>query len=221
MTSPHDRFTELHVLLQAYEWTGGHAFDDTMEAPGAGLTSYLRVIAPTPQRAAAAVREIDDLLTVGLFSDEIADDVDLLPHLEPPTGASVEDCLRVVRHHLCQFLAKPPTDGAVPRPQTRWEWRERFPGLSHLLGSYFHQDFSREYGSHAEAINDYLAQEAPEDHQAAAHDIESFLAMNPTPDELQQAARALDLRILPPAGISLRQWLLDIRGILTHHRPNA
>lgn len=106
MAPIHDRFTELHDLLQAYEWSG-NTFDDTMEAPGAALTSYLRVVAAKPQRAAAAVRELDDLLAVGLFSDEVADDVDLLPHIEPPSGVSVEDCLRVIRHHLSHFLAKP------------------------------------------------------------------------------------------------------------------
>ncbi|MFE2471123.1 contact-dependent growth inhibition system immunity protein [Streptomyces mirabilis] len=216
MAPIHDRFTELHDLLQAYEWSG-NTFDDTMEAPGAALTSYLRVVAAKPQRAAAAVRELDDLLAVGLFSDEVADDVDLLPHIEPPSGVSVEDCLRVIRHHLSHFLAKPSADGSTHRPQTAWEWRERFPALAHLLGSYFHQDFSAEYQSHAEAVDDYLALESPEDHRAAATDIDAFIAANPNDDDLTEAARVLGLRIAPPKGVPLRQWLIDIRDILTHH----
>ncbi|GAA2288677.1 contact-dependent growth inhibition system immunity protein [Streptomyces kunmingensis] len=216
MTSTHDRFTELHDLLQAYEATG-HTFDDTMEAPGKALASYLRVVAATPQRAASAVRELDDLLAVGLFSDEIADEVDLLPHIEPPSGVGVEDCLRVVRHHLERFLTKPPADIPSRRPGTVWEWRERFPALAHLMGSYFHQDFSAEYGSHAEALDDYLALESPQDHRATAANIDAFLAINRTDDELAEAIRVLGLRVAPPKGVSLRQWLSDVRGILTHH----
>lgn len=85
--TPTDRFRELRDLLRAYESTG-HAFDDTLEAPGAALSSYLRTSAFAPGRAEAAAREIDDLLAVGLFSDEIADDVDLLPHIEPPRASA-------------------------------------------------------------------------------------------------------------------------------------
>ncbi|MFE2964283.1 contact-dependent growth inhibition system immunity protein [Streptomyces sp. NPDC059340] len=215
MTPPDDRFKELRELLRAYEWTG-HAFDDTLEAPGAALSSYLRTAAYAPERAESAVREIDDLLATGLFSNQIADDVDLLPHITPPQGVGVEDCLRVVRHHLDQFLAKPPAPSPALRPQTSWEWRRRFPALSHLLTSYFHQDFSLEYASHAEAIDDYLSAEAPEDHRAAVHDIDGILAVNPTDDELKEAARVLGLREPPPEGVSLRQWLMDIEGIITH-----
>ncbi|WLW52521.1 contact-dependent growth inhibition system immunity protein [Streptomyces sp. YU58] len=216
MTSTDDRFQELRELLRSYEWTG-HTFDDTMEAPGTALGSYLRIAAYAPRRAAAAVREIDDLLGTGLFRDEIADDVDLLPHIAPPHGVSVEDCLRVVRHHLDQFLAKPSAPRPALRPQTSWEWRRRFPALSHLLTSYFHQDFSLEYQSHAEAIADYLSAEAHEDHEAAARDINGFLAVNPTDDELQEGVRVLGLRITPPQDVPLRRWLTDLQGIITHH----
>jgi hypothetical protein len=60
-----DRFHELSRLLSAYESTD-EIFDDTMEASGRALKSYLRTVARTPDRAAAAVCEIDDLLEVGL-----------------------------------------------------------------------------------------------------------------------------------------------------------
>ncbi|MGW1183835.1 contact-dependent growth inhibition system immunity protein [Streptomyces drozdowiczii] len=213
--TPTDRFRELRDLLRAYESTG-HTFDDTLEAPGAALSSYLRTSAFAPGRADAAAREIDDLLAVGLFSDEIADDVDLLPHIEPPKGVGVEDCLRAVRHHLGNFLAKRPAPKADLRPQTSWEWRHRFPALSHLLTSYFHQDFSLEYESRAEAIDDYLSAAAPEDHAAVVQEVDGFLTVNPSDDDLAEAARVLGLRVTPPSDVTLRQWLIDIKGIIQH-----
>ncbi|BFO17218.1 hypothetical protein SHKM778_36060 [Streptomyces sp. KM77-8] len=42
-------------------------------------------------------------------------------------------------------------------PQSRWEYRERFPELSQFLGGHFHQDFFDEYASYTEAVDDYLA----------------------------------------------------------------
>ncbi|MFJ8019736.1 contact-dependent growth inhibition system immunity protein [Streptomyces sp. NPDC096311] len=215
--TPPDRFKELRELLRAYEWTG-HAFDDTVETPGIALSAYMRTASYAPERVTAAVREIDDLLTVGLFNDDIADDVDLLPHIDPPRGIGVEDCLRVVRQHLEHFLAAPPAPRPSARPKISWEWRERFPALAHFLGAYFYQgSFEVEYQSHAEAVDDYLSAEAPEDHRAAVHDIDGVLAMNPTDDELKEGARVLGLREPPPEGVSLRQWLTDIQGIITHH----
>lgn len=145
VTLSNDRFSELRELLRSYAETG-YAFDYTEDHRGAALSAYLRLAAFDPARAAEAAAEIDDLLAVGLFNDEIADDVDLLPHINPPRGKTVESCLAVIGRHLRQFLAEPETPSQSP-PQTTWEWRERFPELSHLLGAYFHQDFSLEYSS--------------------------------------------------------------------------
>lgn len=73
-----------------------------------------------------------------------------------------------------------------------------------------------EYESHAEAADDYLFGEPVEDVRRAASDVTEFLALNPSEDELHEAAAALGLSEPPPAGVSLRQWLTDIRGITTH-----
>ena len=222
MTPVDDRFHELRRLLQAYEQPG-YAFDDTSETPGAALSAYLRTAAFAPERAAAAVREIRDLLTVGLFSEEIADDVELLPHIDPPGGVSVEDCLRVIQQHLERFLAAPPLPRPSARPALSWEWHERFPALAHFLGAYFYQDsLTMEYQSHAEALDDYLSGEPTEDIRKTTSEIQQFLALNPSADELTDAATALGLSEPPPAGVSLREWLIDVQGILTHHlRPAA
>ncbi|WP_327579098.1 MULTISPECIES: contact-dependent growth inhibition system immunity protein [unclassified Streptomyces] len=153
----------------------------------------------------------------GIFSDEIADDVDLLPRIEPPKGVGVEECLRVVRHHLSNFLPKRPAPKAGFRPQTSREWQDRFPALSHLLTSYFHQDFSLEYQSRREAIDDYLSIESREDQEAVDQEVDGFLAVNTSDDDLKDANRVLGLRITPPDDVTLRQWRLDIQGILRHH----
>lgn len=212
-----DRFHELSRLLSAYESTG-EVFDDTLEAPGCALNSYLRTAARTPDRAATAVREIDDLLAVGLFSDGIADDVDLLPHIEPPRGVSVEDCLRIVRHHLNRFLTAPPAPDPTARPQTSWEWKERFPALAHFLGAYFYQDsLEIEYHSHAEAMDDYLTGEPNDDLEQAASEATEFLTLNSSEDELSEATAVLGLREPPPEGVSLRQWLTDVHSTIRRH----
>lgn len=204
------RFHELSDLLEAYAYTG-FTFSDTEETPGPGLASYLRIAARNPARAATAVQQIDDLLSIGLFSEEIADEVEDLPHIRPPVGASVEDCLRIVREHLYRLLQDP---SRVPQvnPQNSWEWNERFPALSQLLGAYFHQDFSSVYESRDEALDEYVSEAVPEDRAQAAQEIGELLTMVSSEQELDTAATALGLDLLPPQGMSLRQWLELIRN---------
>ncbi|MFD5123021.1 contact-dependent growth inhibition system immunity protein [Streptomyces sp. NPDC058385] len=62
----------------------------------------------------------------------------------------------------CPYPKFAPADDPSRRPHPAWEWRERFPELSRLLGSSFHQDFSVEHRSHAEVVDDYLTPESPE-----------------------------------------------------------
>ncbi|MEU6054953.1 contact-dependent growth inhibition system immunity protein [Streptomyces xanthochromogenes] len=215
MTAPSDRFHELRSLLRSYEVVG-YAFDDTEEQPGAALDAYLRQAVLHPARAARAAAEIDELLAVGLFSSEIADDVDLLPHINPPHGKSVESCLAVVRNHLVRFLTGPGTPSRIA-PQTSWEWKERFPELSHLLGAYFHQDFSHEYSSHKEALDDYISGVSPDDLRCVTQEIRDFLGLGESDQQLKEAAATLGLRVAPPRGVRLRQWLVDVQGIIAHH----
>ncbi|MET8446360.1 contact-dependent growth inhibition system immunity protein [Streptomyces sp. NPDC005209] len=206
---PGRRFFELSNLLEAYAYTG-FTFSDTPETPGPGLDSYLRIAARDPARAATAVQQIDDLLSAGLFSEEIAGDVENLPHIRPPMGTSVEDCLRIVRDHLHRLLQDP---SRVPRanPQNAWEWNERFPEVSQLLGAYFHRDFSYIYESRDEALDEYVNQSEPEDRARAAGELGELLAMVSSDQELGDAATALGLDLVPPQGMSLRQWLESVR----------
>ncbi|MFE2478153.1 contact-dependent growth inhibition system immunity protein [Streptomyces sp. NPDC059389] len=214
MTPSIDRFRELRELLRSYTVTG-YAFDDTEERPGAALRAYLRQAGRDPARAAEAAAEIDDLLQTGLFSDEIADDVDLLPHINPPRGKTVESCLAIISIHLRKFLAGPTTPSQSP-PQTAWEWRERFPELSNLLGSYFHQDYSLEYSSDREALDDYVSDTSEIDLRQVVDDIREFLIFNDSDQALKKSAATLGLGILPPDGVRLRQWLADMREIIVH-----
>jgi hypothetical protein len=140
-----ERFPELHDLLRSYSFAG-NTFTDTAEEPGPALQAYVRQAVRKPGLLDQVIAEIDDLLQVGLFSDEIADDVGILPHVEPPVGSTVEQCLAVTRSHLERIK-----NGGVYQhsvlPQTDWEWWKQFPELRHLLAAYFHQDFSRFYAS--------------------------------------------------------------------------
>ncbi|MFG2671120.1 contact-dependent growth inhibition system immunity protein [Streptomyces sp. NPDC048445] len=212
MATSTDRFRELRRLLSSYESTG-FAFDDTESRPGDALCAYLRQTASDPGRVAEALAEIEDLLAVGLFNDEIAEDIDLLPKINPPVGGTVEGCLAVIDGHLRRSLEGPTASPRTP-PQTAWEWAERFPELSQMLGAYFHQDFPLEYSSHREALDDYIS-DTPESHlQQAAEEIREFLTLNESDQSLKKSASALGIGSSPPPGVRLRQWLVDVREII-------
>lgn len=212
MATSTDRFRELRRLLSSYESTG-FAFDDTESHPGDALSAYLRQTASDPERVAEVVAEIEDLLAVGLFNEEIAEDVDLLPRINPPGGATVEGCLAVIDGHLRKSLADPTASAHTP-PQTAWEWAERFPELSQLLGAYFHQDFPLEYSSHREALDDYISDTPESDLRQVAEEIREFLTLNESDQSLKKWTSSLGLAVSPPSGVRLRQWLADVREII-------
>ncbi|KIE23159.1 hypothetical protein LK08_31500 [Streptomyces sp. MUSC 125] len=210
-----ERFPQLHELLNSYAFAG-NTFTDTAETPGPALQAYVRQALRAPGLLDEVIGEIDDLLQVGLFSDEIADDVDILPHVEPLEGRTVEQCLGIARTHL-ERIRNGGTYQRSDVPQTDWEWRRQFPELGHLLAGYFHQDFSRFYASHREALDDYFTGNPPEMFAEAAEEIRSFTELVTSDSELDQAAQILGLQIYPPEGVPLRRWLQDIQGILQHH----
>ncbi|MGW4222651.1 contact-dependent growth inhibition system immunity protein [Streptomyces bauhiniae] len=214
ITEEGERFPELHELLSSYAFAG-NTFTDSTEEAGPALHAYVRQALRTPGALDRVIAEIDDLLRTGLFSDEIADDVDALPHVDPPAGRTVGQCLAVIRSHL-QRIRDGGTYQHSAVPQTDWEWRRRFPELRHLLAAQFNQDFSRFYGSHGEALDDYFSAN-PEDAVAeTAREIESLLSMAETDGELDRVTEVLGLQVYPPDGVSLRRWLTDIRDIITH-----
>lgn len=212
---PGFRFYEVQDLLAAYA-AQDYTFSDSPEAPGPALSAYLRVVSQDPRRAATAVQQLDELLLAGLESSEIADDVELLPEIKPPSGRSVEDCLRVIRGHLVRQLENP-----APAPQSlptgKWEYGERFPELNQFLGGYFHQDFFEEYASYSDAVDDYLAGASESDRDQLVRDISDLLSLATTDRELKQAVSILGMDVSPPSGTGIRQWLSDVHGIVSRY----
>ncbi|MGW2836657.1 contact-dependent growth inhibition system immunity protein [Streptomyces sp. NPDC001493] len=212
MATSTDRFRELRHLLSSYESTG-FGFDDTDSRPGDALSAYLRQTASDPGRVSEVVAEIEELLTVGLFNEQITEDVDLLPRINPPAGGTVEGCLAVIDGHLRRSLVDPTTSAQTPL-QTAWEWAERFPELSQMLGAYFHQDFSMEYSSHREALDEYISDTPASDLQKVTEEIREFLNLNESDRSLKKWTSELGLAVSPPSGVRLRQWLADVREIV-------
>ncbi len=211
-----ERFPVLHELLDSYIYTG-RSFTDTPEEPGAALQAYVRQAVRVPGTLDTVIAEINDLLRVGLFSDEIADDVDLLPHINPPAGSTVEQCLTTIRSHLERIAS----GGAYVQsrlPQTDWEWKKQFPEVRMLLGARFNQEFSRFYGSHAEALDDHFSLTDEESLTELVRELEYLLSHVDSDAELDRATQILGLQVYPPEGVSLRQWLADIRDIVAHHK---
>ncbi|MFE9816619.1 contact-dependent growth inhibition system immunity protein [Streptomyces sp. NPDC005773] len=214
--SPGFRFHEVQALLEAYA-AHDYTFTDTPESPGSALSAYLRIASTDPQRVAAAVQQLDDLLRTGLFSPEIADEVALFPEVKPSSGRSVEDCLRIIREHLVRQLQNS-TPKSQTLPHNAWERRERFPELNQFLGAYFHQDFSDEYASYKEAIDDYLSGASEHDLDRLLRDITELLTMATTDRYLKQTASDLGMDVSPPPGVGLRQWLNDVAEIVTRQQ---
>ncbi|PJE98246.1 hypothetical protein CUT44_08230 [Streptomyces carminius] len=212
---PGFRFSEVQELLAAYT-EFDYVFTDTPEEPGPALESYLRVALRSPERAGEALRQIEDLLTVGLFSPEIEDEVDLLPRVRPTDGRNVEESFRIIRGHLTAFLEgelRPPE----MVPQRPWEWRERFPELAGLLGGYFHQDMFHEYPSHREAVDDYMANASVEERRRAVEELLELMRTAETDETLEEATEALGMHVYPPSGVELRQWLVDLVGVVKNY----
>lgn len=214
--SPGFRFHEVQEILAAY---AAHdcTFTDTSETPGSALSAYLRIVSTDPQRAATAVHQLDDILRTGLFSPEIADEIELFPKVEPSSGRSIEDCLRIIRDHLVRQL-QDPAQKSRALPQNAWECRERFPELNQFLGAYFHQDFSDEYTSYSEAIDDYLSGASEPDLDQLLRDITELLTTATTDRDLKQTASSLGMGVSPPSGVSLRQWLNDVAEIVSRRQ---
>ncbi|GHJ99410.1 hypothetical protein SY2F82_12080 [Streptomyces sp. Y2F8-2] len=207
-----ERFPALHELLNSYA-DAGYSFTDTPEKPGVALQAYVRQVMRTSGTLDSVIAEIDDLLQVGLFNEEIADDVDLLPHINPPAGHTVEQCLATIRSHLDRIR----NGGAYeksPVPRTGWEWKKQFPEIWMLLGARFNQEFSRFYASHREALDDHLSLNDEESLTELVKELEYVLSAIESDAELEQVADILGLQVYPPEGLTLRQWLTEMQGII-------
>ena len=210
-----ERFPALHELLDSYA-DAGYSFTDTPEEPGVALQAYVRQAVRTSGTLDPVIAEIDDLLQVGLFGEEIADDVDLLPRINPPAGYTVEQCLATARSHLDRIRNGGAYDKS-PVPQTEWEWRKQFPELGMLLGARFSQEFPRFYTTHEEALDDHLSLNDEESLNKLVRELEYILSLISSDVDLGRVTEMLGLQVYPPEGVSLRQWLIDMQGTITDH----
>ncbi|MGK5632157.1 contact-dependent growth inhibition system immunity protein [Streptomyces sp. URMC 123] len=218
-SAPGHRFYELQSLLRAYTHAG-YAFTDTPSAPGPALEGYVRVVSRFPERGVRVLHELDDLLSVGLLSSEIADDVALLPRVRPTGGRSIEESLRIAREHI-RAAVRNPEQRAGQAPRMDWEWEEFFPSLSQLLGGYFHQDFPDTYSSHREALDDYLRGTPDEELRRVLGEIPQALDAAGDEAGLVRASVALGMAVDPPDGVTLRQWLINVAGVIRLHLRNT
>ncbi|MEE1940520.1 contact-dependent growth inhibition system immunity protein [Streptomyces sp. TRM 70361] len=209
---PGFRFSEVQKILAAYAAVDC-VFTDTSEWPGPALESHLGEAAQNPESAAKALRQIDDLLSVDLFSAEIRDEVALMPQVSPTGGRSVEESFWIIRKHLVSFLEGDLERPVVP-PQKPEEWRERSPEISHLLGAYFHQDSLNIYASHREAVDDYISGTPAEDRRRAAKEGLTLLRMVEDKERLEDAVLAVGMQVYPPRGVRLRRWMTDLADII-------
>jgi len=93
---------------------------------------------------------------------------------------------------------------------------DRYVGLVHLFGSYFHQDWMEESSSPQDAVERFAYSESPHLVSLALADVRGLLARNPSEALLQQLLDAWGCEYyLPEDGISAREWLNRIERWLT------
>jgi hypothetical protein len=201
-------------------------FTDTADTPSKAMRSYLRMATYYPGRAFRATAEILDVLKQGLDEPNVASDLASMPPIIPPTGRTREDCLRLTVPHLVAFTER--GEKAEPAvPETRWEWRERLPNLSTLLGGYFHRDAGDLHpGVDGRADNDailadYFATNWEYEAAATAAEINELLQIHLPEAQLTEAMTALGAGLLPPPGLSRESWLSAMAQYLTRRLTEA
>lgn len=211
-----ERLPELRLLLNAYSSVPREErFTDSPESPSKVMRSYLRMATFYPGRAFRATAEILEVLKHGLDDPDIMSDMATMPHILPPDGRTREDCLRMMIPHLVAFTESG-EKVVVGVPETSWEWRERMPNLSGLLGGYFHQDVSYIHPSRSDGVDDEAILEDYFTHAwgyevaAAVFEINELLAMSSDQDFLRTAMKNLGLEVVPPRGLSHGEWLTAI-----------
>lgn len=212
---------ELRMILLAYNSVRDDRFSDTPEVPSKAMRSYLRMAAYYPGRAFRATAEILEVLKRGLDSPEVAAELATMPPMGVPQGRTREDCLKMMIPHLVAFTES--GERAEPAvPETNWEWRERLPNLSGLLGGYYHQsavDYlfpDVEADKYDEAVlADYYGS-GPDPHAAAAvAEIGELLEMGLDEEALEAAVTAMGSSYGPPPGLSRESWLVAVAQYLS------
>jgi CdiI immunity protein len=211
---------ELRLLLRAYssvphpDW-----LIDTPDSPSKAMLSYLRMATFYPGRAFRATAEILYVLKHGLDDPRVASELSSMSPILVPDGIPREDRLRMMIPHLVAFTERGETAEAG-HPETSWEWQELLPNLSSLLGAYFHQDISYVYPTRDGSVDDeviladYFTTHWPYEVAATVSEISELLAMGSDEDFLAMATTELGSEVIPPQGLSHKEWLSAIARYL-------
>ncbi|WP_328377201.1 contact-dependent growth inhibition system immunity protein [Streptomyces sp. NBC_00440] len=208
---------ELRLILFAYSSVRyENAYTDTDEAPSKAMRSYLRMATYYPGRAFRVSREILDVLKYGLDEADVASNLASMPPMITPPGRTREECLIAMLPHLAAF-----TEGgevAEPAvPETNWEWRQRLPNLSSLLGGSFHRDIEDPYDVVLDEYANAGSSEGDHETAAAAHEIAELLTICPDEDTVEAAVEALGCDLMPPEGQTYTQWMEHMAERLNNH----
>jgi hypothetical protein len=219
-------FQELPRLLDSYaevrhpEEPGGTPGDvDRDDRPSLAMRSYLRTAARHPGRAARVISEIEILVKHGPTDEvllQLADSGIRPDRLGSSDDVSLGEHFGRMLPHLRAFVAngEQVEDRA---PETRWEWRQRFPELKSLLGAHFYMYWKDDYADHDAVISEYLDELDQETGAAVLQDIVDVRAIARTEKELERAFRVLGYHGYPPKGMKWSQWLNRIEERVRQH----
>ncbi|MCX4675314.1 contact-dependent growth inhibition system immunity protein [Streptomyces sp. NBC_01433] len=102
-------------------------------------------------------------------------------------------------------------------PQTRWEWRARFPELAQLLGGWYSQDMPDEFEDHEAAFQDYLDSTDPGPVAQLAGELRDLLALPVEEPDYVTGLAELGLEVEPPAPLSTVGWLVELARAVDRH----
>lgn len=88
------------------------------------------------------------------------------------------------------------------------DYENEFPHLNHLIGGYFHQDWSTDGGTWAEVVRFFCSMEQPAHSHGVIEDINKLLQISETEFQLLQALNAFGCSYRVDG--SIREWLSGI-----------
>ncbi|MEU3045646.1 contact-dependent growth inhibition system immunity protein [Streptomyces sp. NPDC006984] len=118
---------------------------------------------------------------------------------------------------LADLLAESVDSGQAPpptTPQTRWEWRARFPELAQFLGGWLSQDMPDEFGSHDDALRDYVETTDSGLVAQLTGELHDLLTLPLDDTDYALALDELGMEVDPPAPCTPGAWLAELASQL-------
>ncbi|WP_370414030.1 contact-dependent growth inhibition system immunity protein [Streptomyces fradiae] len=202
------RYGELDQVVSAYV---GQPADDTPEAPGAALTSYLRhtwhtrpwALATAEQQLRTYAQNPPGRLRLRLGEFYPVPDVGL-----PESG--IQDWLVLLADHIGRSIEEGRVPPPAALPETHWEWHARFPELGQFLGGWFSQDMPDEFEDHEAAVRDYAATAHPTLVARLVGELRELLALGLDEVDYALGVAELGMEVDPPAPYTASAWLLTV-----------